>query len=99
MTLTIQQAIDSIIAAVPNAPFAETVDVIKLGDPSQAVRGVITTFMATYEVIQKAVQLNANFIIAHEPMFYNHLDKTDWLQNDAVYEAKRKLVESNGLVV
>src|SRR5260221_2207925 len=57
------------------------------------------TFLATCEVIQRAKELNANLIIAHEPIFYNHLDKTDWLRKDTVYEAKRQLVETNGLVV
>src|SRR5258705_3612933 len=99
MTITIQEAIDTIIAAVPGSPFPETVDTIKLGDPLQPITGVVTTFLATYEVIEKAAQLNANLIIAHEPTFYNHLDRTDWLQNDAVYQAKRQLVETHGLVV
>ncbi|HLY26017.1 MAG TPA: Nif3-like dinuclear metal center hexameric protein [Aggregatilineales bacterium] len=99
MTITIQEAINAIISAVPSAPFQQTVDSIKLGDPSQPVRGIVTTFLASYEVIQKAVQLDANLIIAHEPLFYNHLDKTDWLKEDAVYQAKRQLVETSGLVV
>jgi putative NIF3 family GTP cyclohydrolase 1 type 2 len=99
MTVTIQEAIDTIIAAIPGSPFPETVDTIKLGNPSQPVTGIITTFLATHEVIEKAVHLNANLIIAHEPIFYNHLDKTDWLHNDPVYNAKRAFVEANGLVV
>src|ERR1041384_7394424 len=99
MTVTIQEAINTIIAGVPGALFPETVDTVKLGDPSQPITGIITTFLATYEVIEKAVELKANLIIAHEPTFYNHADKTDWLQNNAAYQAKRRLVEENGLVI
>lgn len=99
MTLTIQQMIDSILQTIPGAPFPETVDTVKTGDPTREVTGVVTTFLATCEVLQKAVDLGANFVITHEPTFYNHLDKTDWLENHAVYQAKRKLIDDNGLVI
>ena len=96
---TIQAMIDTILTTIPGAPFPETVDVIKAGDPSQPVTGVVTTFLATCAVLQKAIDLGANFVIAHEPIFYNHLDEIDWLQADPVYRAKRKLIEDNHLVV
>ena len=99
MTLTIQQAIDTIIASVPGAPFAETVDTVKVGDPAQGVTGIVVTFLASCDVIEQAVQLGANFIITHEPTFYNHPDQTDWLTKHAVYEAKRKLIEESGIVI
>ncbi|HET6568338.1 MAG TPA: Nif3-like dinuclear metal center hexameric protein [Rhodothermales bacterium] len=98
-TLTIQQAIDRIFAAVPGAPFPNTVDTVKAGDPSQQLKGVVTTFLDTREVLEKAIGLGANFVITHEPTFYNHLDETDWLEGDPVYEAKRKLIDDHGLVV
>src|SRR5258706_2668097 len=99
MTVTVQEAIETIIEAVPGSPFSETVDTVKLGNPLQPITGIVTTFLATLEVIEKGMQLNANFIIAHEPIFYNHLDKTDWLQDNTAYQAKFRLVEENGLVV
>ena len=30
-------------------------------------------------------------IIPHEPTFYTHLDDTEWLHGDAVYQAKRRI--------
>jgi hypothetical protein len=72
MAITMRQAIDAILAAVPGAPFADTVDVFKAGDPEQPVTGIATTFLATYDVIDRAAQLGANLIIAHEPVFYAH---------------------------
>ncbi|MEP7291707.1 MAG: Nif3-like dinuclear metal center hexameric protein [Chloroflexota bacterium] len=95
----IQAVIDNILTAIPGAPFAETVDVVKTGDPSQGVTGIITTFLASQAVLERAVELGANFIITHEPVFYNHLDETDWLADDPVYLAKRKLIDEHGLVV
>ena len=79
MTITIQQAIDTIIAAVPGGPPPDTVDTVKIGDPTQPLTGIVTTFLATVEVIEQAAQLGANLIITHEPIFYNHRDETDWL--------------------
>src|SRR5215218_7323080 len=52
--LTVQQVIDLILKSIPNAPFANTVDTIKSGDPAQKVSGIVTTMFATDEVIEKA---------------------------------------------
>jgi putative NIF3 family GTP cyclohydrolase 1 type 2 len=96
---TIQQIIDRIIKECVNAPFKTTVDTVKSGDPTQKVTGIVTTFLATDKVIQKAGELGANFIITHEPTFYNHLDDVKWLSNDSVYQFKRQLLETNKIVV
>jgi len=99
MSLTIQQAIDTIIAAVPGAPFPETVDTIKVGNATQEITGIILTFLVTGEAIKQAIQQGANLIITHEPTFYNHLDKTDWLINHPVYQAKRRSIEEKQIVI
>ena len=77
--ITIREIIDLILKTVPGAPFKGTVDTIKSGDPGQQAKGIVSTMFATDEVIQKTIGLGANFIIAHEPTFYNHLDETSWL--------------------
>lgn len=99
MFLTIQEMIDRILAETPGGLRQPTVDTIKVGDPSQPVRGVVTTCMATVGVIREAITQRANLIITHEPTFYNHLDETDWLAQDPIYRAKRALLEENGLAV
>jgi putative NIF3 family GTP cyclohydrolase 1 type 2 len=99
LSITVQQVIDTILESIPGAPFEDTVDTIKTGDPSQEVTGIVTTFLASCEVIQQAIELGANFIITHEPTFYNHPDETDWLQDDSVYQAKRKLIDDHQLVI
>lgn len=99
MERTVQDIIDSIIAAVPGAPFADTVDTLKTGDPQQKVNAIVTTFLATSEVIEQAIERGANLIITHEPTFYGHVDATDWLQGEPVYESKRHLIEENHLAI
>jgi putative NIF3 family GTP cyclohydrolase 1 type 2 len=98
--MTIQQVMDLIWKSVPGGPFTkDTVDTVKAGDPSQKVTGIVTTMFATVEVIRKAASLGANFIIAHEPTFYNHQDQTDWLEHDSVYTGKKQLLDKHKIVV
>lgn len=97
--MTVQQVIDLILNSIPGAPFRQTVDTIKAGDPNQVVTGIVTTMFATIDVIEKAAKAGANFIIAHEPTFYNHADDTKWLENDEVYKYKAALLKKHSMVV
>jgi Uncharacterized conserved protein len=76
-----------------------TVDILKSGSPDMEVTGVAVTFIATVEVIQKAIDSGANLIITHEPTFYNHADNTEWLEGDKVYSYKKKLIEDNNITI
>ena len=97
--LTVGQIIDLIQREIPGAPFNETVDTIKSGSADQRVTGIVTTMFATIDVIRKSAQLKANFIIAHEPTFYNHLDDTEWLLGNDVYKKKVELLQKHGIAV
>ncbi|HUQ97134.1 MAG TPA: Nif3-like dinuclear metal center hexameric protein [Chitinophagaceae bacterium] len=97
--VSVQQVIDLILKRVPGAPFAQTVDTIKAGEANQQVTGIVTTMFATAAVIEKAAALGANFIIAHEPTFYNHTDETTGLQHDPVYAYKAALLKKHNMVV
>lgn len=97
--LTVQQVIDIILKEIPGAPFPKTVDTLKSGDGSQVVTGIVTTMFATIQIIRATASLGANFIIAHEPTYYNHLDDTAWLEGDPVYQYKADLLKKNGIVV
>jgi len=96
---TIQSIIDTILAAIPGSFTDDTVDTIKAGDPGLPVTGIVTTFLASQAVLKKAVEVGANFVITHEPTFYNHLDDVEWLADDVVYLEKRKYIEDNHLVL
>lgn len=96
---TVGEIMDLFISKVPNSPFPTTVDTLKSGNRDQKVTGIVTTMFATLTVIRKAIELKANFIIVHEPTFYNHLDETAWLDGDPVYEFKKNLLEEHGIAV
>jgi putative NIF3 family GTP cyclohydrolase 1 type 2 len=97
--ITIKEAIDLIIKSIPVSPFTETVDTVKAGNVNQVLKGIVTTSFATIGIIEKAAVAGANFIIAHEPTFYNHQDETDWLKQDDVYQYKRALIDKHGIVI
>ena len=99
MAMTIEMLLQRILAKIPGAPLEDTVDTVKCGDVAQELTGVVTTFLASYQVISRAVELGANLIITHEPTFYNHRDEVAWLAGNPVYEAKRQLLETHGIVV
>lgn len=96
---TVQQVINLILAEIPGAPFKETVDTIKIGSSQQQVTGIVTTMFATVDVIRQTAAASANLIIAHEPTFYNHLDDTNWLESDPVFNAKRDLLMKHNIAV
>jgi putative NIF3 family GTP cyclohydrolase 1 type 2 len=78
---------------------AQTVDTFKTGSPDTEVRGIATTGMATFPLLQRVAKSDRNFVIAHEPTFYNHLDQTANLEADPVYQAKQAFVRDHKLVV
>jgi putative NIF3 family GTP cyclohydrolase 1 type 2 len=78
---------------------AQTVDTFKAGRADAAVRGIATTGMATFDVLRRASAAGRNFVITHEPTFYNHQDQTAALEGDATYQSKLRFIEGQGLVV
>jgi len=96
---TVQDVIDTINKEIPGAPFKQTVDTIKSGSGSQTVTGIVTTMFATVNIIEQAHKLGANFIIAHEPTFYNHVDDPNWVLGNQVVKQKQALLEKYGIAV
>jgi putative NIF3 family GTP cyclohydrolase 1 type 2 len=98
-TWTVGEIMDLFIKQIPGAPFPNTVDTLKSGSRDNEVHGIVTTMFATVAVIKKAMSVGANFIIAHEPTFYNHRDETDWLIDDKVYKYKSAWLKDNNITV
>jgi putative NIF3 family GTP cyclohydrolase 1 type 2 len=92
-TITVAQVIDRILADVPGGKLTDTVDTLKSGSGDMVVTGIVTTMFATVAVIRSAAKINANFIIAHEPSFYNHTDDKNWVENNLVVKEKMALLE------
>ena len=97
--ITAREIVDRIKRQVGCEWSEPTVDTFKAGDPDAPVSGVATTFLATLDVLERAAAAGRNFVITHEPTFYNHRDDTSALAGDPILAAKRAFIEERGLVV
>ena len=80
-------------------PNQRTCDGIKYGDPDKECTGIAVTCCPTAAVIKKAAELSYNFVICHEPTFFDGWDEVDWMENNRVYKAKTKLLDETGVVI
>ena len=79
-------------------PIDETVtrDKVLYGDTAQEVTGIVTCIWPTVDVIRKARELGANFIISHEAIFWNHGDHQDAVDGTVAFKAKKELLDEWG---
>jgi len=81
-------------------PWADqTVDTFKAGEPQTELTGIAVCMFADMQVLRQAVEKGCNFIITHEPVFFNHADQTESFQNDPVFLEKMEFIKKNGLVI
>ncbi len=80
-------------------PDGQTCDILVAGDPNMEVTKIGSTFMATVEVIREAAAQGINFIITHEPTWFNGPDRSEWVQDDPVYSEKKKLIEEYHMAI
>jgi putative NIF3 family GTP cyclohydrolase 1 type 2 len=95
----IVQAIRKKLSALGIAWRAQTVDTFKAGSPDTEVKAIATTGMATFDLLRRAAAAGRNFVITHEPTFYNHTDQTANLETDGIYEAKQRFIRDQNMVV
>ncbi len=91
--MKVKEVVDTILNACAIERFQKTCDQLITGDREAEVTGIATTFMATPAVIREAAARGANLIITHEPTFFTHADRLDWLEGDEVYRRKQALIE------
>ena len=99
--MNVKEIIKAIISAteVPLFPAGKTCDLLITGDPEKEVKKIGSTFMATVDVIRRAVEEGVDLIITHEPTWFTGVDNLDWVEGDPVYEAKKKLVDESGIAI
>jgi putative NIF3 family GTP cyclohydrolase 1 type 2 len=74
-------------------------DTFKVGNPEVAVKGIASTFMSTFDVLQRANALGLNMVVTHEPTFWSDEDAQANLVGDPLYRQKVAFVENNNMVV
>lgn len=83
----------------PNLWLTKTCDGFKYGDPATEIKSIAVTWMATNQVIKAAISHGHNFILTHEPTFYNHWDRIEEFQDDFAYKKKIDYLSRNRIVV
>ena len=107
---TAQDVVDRIRTSLGVEWRADTVDTFKAGDPSAVVTGIVTTSLATIDVMRRAVKAGANLIITSGPTFYSRADRPTPPAGrgraaatppaaDPVFAAKNEFIATNKLVV
>ena len=97
--MKVQELIDNVIEKCGLNRLDRTCDQLIEGDPEMEITGIVTTFMATVDVIKKAHELGANLIVTHEPTYFTCNDDREWEEQDSVYLEKRKLILDYGIAI
>ncbi|MBA4851269.1 Nif3-like dinuclear metal center hexameric protein [Emticicia sp. BO119] len=97
--LTVQQIIDTILKNYAGEPIKNTNDTIKAGSADMVVTGIVTTMFPTVEVIRKAHDIGANFLIVHEPTYYNGSDNKTLVANNTQVQLKEELLQKLNMTI
>ena len=97
--MKVKEVISQIIQECGGIKFEKTCDLIIEGDEEMEVKGIVTSFMATVEVIKQAIDRGSNLIITHEPTYYTGDDRLDWIGKDPVYLKKKELIEKHNITI
>jgi putative NIF3 family GTP cyclohydrolase 1 type 2 len=98
-TLTAARIVDRIREHVAVAWRDTAIDGFKVGSPDATVTGIATAVVATADVLRRAAAGGRNLVIVQEPTFYTAAEDGGNRAADAVYLAKKALVDEAHLVV
>ena len=110
--ITAQQVVQRIQTNI-GVPWKESpLDTFKCGDPGAPLSGIAVTGMATMDVIKRATQQKANFVVTLEPTFFMRFDgqpdpnargsalgSTTFPADDPVVKGKQDYLRKNNIVV
>jgi putative NIF3 family GTP cyclohydrolase 1 type 2 len=97
--MNVREIVDRILKVNGGKKFEKTCDQLIEGSWDQQVTGIVTTFMATIEVIRKTIDSGCNLIITHEPTYFTGSDDCEWLAADPVYQEKKTLINKNRISI
>ncbi|MBN1692623.1 MAG: Nif3-like dinuclear metal center hexameric protein [Dehalococcoidales bacterium] len=97
--MNVKEVVEIVLALNGGEKFDKTCDQLIEGDWEYQVTGVVTTFMATVDVIHRTIKSGYNLIITHEPTYFTGLDHIDWVKDDPVYQRKKALIDDNRISI
>jgi putative NIF3 family GTP cyclohydrolase 1 type 2 len=99
-SLTAVQTIELIKENVKPHWFETRTDTIIIGNGSDTVKGIATCMFVDMNILKRAVAANCNFIITHEPTFYNANDNPpDFMKEDKVLKEKMDYIKEHKLII
>ena len=72
--ITTQEVVDRIQKNIGVEWKPDSIDTFKAGDPATIVTGIVTTALASLDVLGRAVKTGANLVITCDQTFYTHGD-------------------------
>lgn len=78
---------------------ARTVDTFKAGSPDMPVKGIAVGWMSYFDSLRRAVELDCNLFITHEPTYYDHRDTDRSVFEFDTARKKKQFIEEHGLSV
>jgi putative NIF3 family GTP cyclohydrolase 1 type 2 len=97
--MTVREVVEIVLALNGGRKFEKTCDQLIEGNWDNQVTGVATTFMATVDVIHRAIAMGCNLIITHEPTYFTGSDHRDWVKADPIYRQKKALIDDNNISI
>ena len=99
--MKIKEVIEKILAYHPHLEGYRGCDDYKSGDPEMECTGVVTALTPNIAVIRKAIELNANLIVVHEPTYYTSQDGPGWFEDfdNKKKKKKHKLLEQHKICI
>jgi putative NIF3 family GTP cyclohydrolase 1 type 2 len=76
-----------------------TTDVFLAGDPDREVTGIAVAWMGYRWALERAVSLDCNLFITHEPIYYSGRDDDPRMRSFAAGRAKEEWLRQSGLTV
>ena len=97
--MNVQQVMETVMQdSCGDRRISPTGDVLVTGEADTVVTGIVTTYMATVEVIRQAHAAGANLIITHEPTFIpGQISSIGY--SKIRYMKPRKLIEDYGMAI
>lgn len=97
--MNVREVVEVILSLNGGRRLEKTCDLLIEGSWDCPVAGVVTTFMATVDVIRQSIGMGCNLIITHEPTYFTGADRIDWVKDDPVYQRKKALIDDNRISV
>jgi putative NIF3 family GTP cyclohydrolase 1 type 2 len=100
MPVTANDILEHLLDRSPWVDRTRTVDTVKAGDPTRAVKKAAVAWISSMANLRAAVRMGCDLFVTHEPTFYNHFDDpADPLRRQEPAAGKQAFLDQAGMCV